>query len=215
MRSLPLLLLGAVCAFSQPFSIGVRGGVPFDDFLSTAQSGQINYTSVPNRYIIGVGAELRLPLGFAIGVDALYRHFNYAGSSGSTGLTSVVTSTNTTGNAWEFPLLAKYRFPTKVVRPFVEAGVALDTLQGLTQTVRQTVLASGNSSTSSTSTPSELQKSTTRGFVVGAGLDIHAILIHIQPEIRYTRWGAKHFLDPNGLLESNQNQAEFLLGITF
>ena len=97
----------------------------------------------------------------------------------------------------------------------MEAGVAWDTLQGLTQTVRQTVLASGNSSTSSTSTPSELQKSTTRGFVVGAGLDIHAILIHIQPEIRYTRWGAKHFLDPNGLLESNQNQAEFLLGITF
>ncbi len=213
MRSLFLLLLGGACAFSQPFSFGVRGGVPFTDFLSTAESGNINYSSVPNRYIIGVGAELRLPAGFSIGMDALYRHLNYAGNSGSTGVTTVISS-STTGNAWEFPLLAKYRFPARVVRPFVDAGVAWDTLQGLTQTVRQTVLG-GASSTTSTSSPPELHQNTTTGFVIGAGLDIHAIVIHIQPEIRYTRWGARHFLDPNGLLQSNQNQAEFLVGITF
>jgi hypothetical protein len=55
---------------------------------------------------------------------------------------------------------------------------------------------------------------TTSGFVLGAGLDVHALIIHLQPEIRYTR-GAQHFLDPNGGFSSNQNQAEFLLGITF
>ena len=36
-----------------------------------------------------------------------------------------------------------------------------------------------------------------------------------EPEIRYTRWGAQHFFDVNGLLHSNVNQGEFLLGITF
>jgi len=51
--------------------------------------------------------------------------------------------------------------------------------------------------------------------VMGVGLDIKALLIHVSPEVRYTRWGAQHFVDPNGLLHSNLNQAEFLVGITF
>ena len=62
--------------------------------------------------------------------------------------------------------------------------------------------------------PQELNKYTVGGFVVGAGIDLHVLLIHVSPEIRYTRWGSAHFLDPFGL-QSNQNQAEFLVGITF
>jgi hypothetical protein len=73
--------------------------------------------------------------------------------------------------------------------------------------------AAGGSS--STGNPSQLNEKTTTGFVVGGGLDVRALLIHISPEIRYTRWGAQHFLDPNGGFHSNQNQAEFLVGITF
>ncbi len=38
---------------------------------------------------------------------------------------------------------------------------------------------------------------------------------HLSPEIRYTHWGAKHFLSQVGDLSSIQNQAEFLLGLTF
>ena len=215
MRPLSLLLLGAACACCQPFSAGIKGGVPLTDFLSTAESGHVNYTSVPNRYIIGVAAEVRLPFGFGVEVDALYRHLNYASNSGSTGVTTVVSSSSTTGNAWEFPLLAKYRFGAKIVRPYVEGGVAWDTLQGLKQTILTKVLPSGSTTTSSTSSPSELNKNTTAGFVIGAGVDIHALVIHITPEVRYTRWGARQFLDPNGLLQSNQNQAEFLVGIVF
>jgi opacity protein-like surface antigen len=208
MRSACLLLLGAACAFSQPFSFGIKGGVPFTDFLSTAESGRLVYTSVPNRYIVGAAAELRLPFGLGIELDALYRHLNYASNPGTTGVT--VVSSRTTGNAWEFPLLAKYRFPGGIVRPYIEGGVAWDTLQGLKQTID-----SGRLGTSSTSAPAELNKSTTTGFVIGAGLDIKALVIHFTPELRYTRWGARHFLDPNGLLSSNQNQAEFLVGIVF
>ena len=67
----------------------------------------------------------------------------------------------------------------------------------------------------STSTPAELNKKTTTGFVLGFGVDVHALIIHVSPEIRYTRWGAQHFLDQNGGFHSSQNQAEFLVGITF
>ena len=63
--------------------------------------------------------------------------------------------------------------------------------------------------------PSSSVNDTTRGFVLGAGVDVKALLIHIAPEVRFTRWGARHFIDPNGLLNSKQNQAEFLVGITF
>ena|ERR1035441_3907298 len=219
MRPLLLLLLGAIPALSQPFSFGVKGGVPLTDFVNAATStnanGFLNFATHTDRYIVGVTAELRLPFGLGVEVDALYRHLNYQSSSQVVGVTTTTTNANTTGNAFEFPIMGKYRFGTKVIHPFVDAGVAFDTLQGLKQAVTSTVLSVTNSNTSSTSAPLQLQNTTTRGFVTGAGLDFHFLIIHIQPEIRYTRWGAQHFFDVSGLLHSNQNQAEFLLGITF
>jgi opacity protein-like surface antigen len=216
MRSLLLLSLAAIPAFSQPFSFGVKAGVPLTDFVDAASgntaSGFLDFATHTNRYIVGVTGELRLPFGLGVEVDALYRHVNYQSTSGAV---DAITKANTTGNAFEFPIMGKYRFGTKVIHPFVDAGVAFDTLQGLKQAITTAVAGSTNSTNSSTSTPSQLQNTTTRGFVTGAGLDFHFLVIHIQPEIRYTRWGAQHFLDVSGLLHSNQNQAEFLLGITF
>jgi opacity protein-like surface antigen len=211
MRSLCLLLLGAFAAYSQPFSAGIKAGVPFTDFLNTVESGNFAYHSVPNRYIVGVGAELRLPFGLGVEVDALYRHLNYSSTAVSTGITTVTAAANATANAWEFPLLAKYRFGGKIIHPFIDGGVAWDTLQGLKKTIQTTV--AGITNTTTTSNPAELNQTTTTGFVLGAGVDVKALVIHIVPEIRYTRWGAKHFFDPN--LSSNQNQAEFLVGIQF
>jgi hypothetical protein len=61
--------------------------------------------------------------------------------------------------------------------------------------------------------PSGKENSTTTGFVMGAGLDVH-VIVHIMPELRYTRWTDQHFNVAN-ILHSNQNQAEFMVGITF
>ena len=206
MRPLFLLLFGAVSAWAQLFSYGVRAGVPLNDFLNAAKSQQFAFNTTTNRYIVGPTAELHLPFGLGVEVDVLYRRFNYNGSGT---LAGVVTSNSATANAWEFPLLAKYRFSTKMVHPYVDAGVAWDTLSGLTQAITR------NSITTSTSSPAELNTSTTRGFVMGAGLSVKVLVIHVSPEIRFTRWGAQHFIDPNGLLHSNVNQGEFLVGITF
>jgi opacity protein-like surface antigen len=211
MRPLFLLLFAAVSGWAQPFSFGVRAGVPLNNFLNAAQCQQFAFNATTNRYILGPTAELHLPFGLGVEVDVLYRHFDYNGSGT---LAGVVTSSSATGNAWEFPLLAKYRLPTKIVHPYVDAGVAWDTLSGLTQAITSTV-APGHTTTTTTSTPAQLNTTATRGFVMGAGLSVKVLVIHLSPEIRFTRWGAQHFIDPNGLLHSNLNQGEFLLGITF
>ena len=178
--------------------------------LDAAKSQQFAFNSTTNRYIVGPTAELHLPFGLGVEFDILYRRFDYQGSGT---LAGIVTSSSATGNAWEFPLLAKYRLPTKMVHPYVDAGVAWDTLSGLTQTITNTV--TNHTTTTTTSTPAELNTTATRGFVMGAGLSVKVLVIHVSPEIRFTRWGAQHFIDPNGLLHSNLNQGEFLLGITF
>jgi opacity protein-like surface antigen len=206
MRPLFLLLFGAVSAWAQLFSYGVKAGVPLNEFLDAAKSQQFAFNSTTNRYIVGPTAELHLPFGLGVEFDILYRRFDYTGNGT---LAGVVTSSSATGNAWEFPLLVKYRFPMKMVHPYVDAGVAWDTLSGLKQAITR------NSITTSTSSPAELNTTATRGFVMGAGLSVKVLVIHILPEIRFTRWGAQHFIDPNGLLHSNVNQGEFLVGITF
>jgi opacity protein-like surface antigen len=213
MRSLCLFLLSAAAVFSQPFGFGIKGGVPMTDFLNGAQSQNFAFVTSTNRYVVGPAAELRLPFGLGIEVDALYRHYDYSGSGTQGGITSSLLSLNTTGGAWEFPLLAKYKFKGTLLHPFVDAGVSWDKLSGLTQAVTSTV--AGIVKSSSTSNPAELNKDVTRGFVFGGGVDVKLLVLHIAPEIRYTRWGDQHFIDPNGLLHSNLNQAEFLVGITF
>jgi hypothetical protein len=218
MRSLSLLLpalfLTASAAFSQPISFGVKGGLPMTDFIDAVSSGRFTASTVTNRYIVGPTLELRLPFGLGVEADVLYRHFSYR-STGIVGIganaASIVTDTST--GAWEFPLLAKYRFKGKLMRPFIDAGVSWDKLSGVTHTVTSIVnnVASGTTS----SDPFALQDDVARGFVLGAGIDLKALVIHISPEVRFTRWGAKHFIDPAGIISSKQNQAEFLVGITF
>lgn len=186
---LPLLL--ATSALAQPFSAGIKVGLPLTDFVNTVEGAS---STITNRYVVGPTAELHLPWGFGVEVDALYRHFDYTNIVSST--VGAITTVNKVGD-WEFPLLLKYRFPAKVVRPFVSGGVAFDRLSGLTTTV-----------TGST------EKGTTIGAVLGAGLDVHVVLVHILPEVRYTRWTSQHF-DIANIVSSNQNQVEVMVGITF
>jgi outer membrane protein W len=186
-----LPLLFAASAFAQPFSAGLKVGLPLTDFVNTV-NGVTNATT--QRYLVGPTVELHLPWGFGVEVDALYRHFNYQDVVGST--TGALGSVTGVGD-WEFPLLLKYRFPAKVIRPYVDAGVAFDRLSNFTSTV------TGNP-----------EKGTTTGAVVGVGIDIHVLILHILPEVRYTRWTSQHFNVAN-VLNSNQNQAEFMVGITF
>jgi hypothetical protein len=198
MKPLFLFLLLPVAALAAgPFSAGIVGGLPMTDFLNTVQGTS---SAVTNRYIVGPEAELNLPFGLGIEADALYRHFSYTNVIGSAG--AALTSTGHAGD-WEFPLVVKYKFPGKIARPYVEAGVAWDTLTGVTNTVSHFAGLSVSPA-----------KNTVMGTVIGAGVDIHAIVVHVTPEVRYTRWTSQQY-NVAGVLNSNQNQAEFLVGIRF
>ena len=203
MRPVLLFLLGSISVFAQPFSAGIKAGVPLNDFLSAAGNGTFNYTAPTQRYIVGGMAEVRLPLGLGVEFDALYRKLGYNGS-GILGSDTISAS----GSNWEFPLRLKSRFPFPVVRPYLDAGVAGDTIAGLKETIVSVTLPVQSS-------PSDLQRNTTMGFVVGGGVDIHAVFLHISPEIRFTRWNSTQISDALGLLHSNLNQGEFLVGLTF
>lgn len=201
MRPVLLLLFGATALVAQPFGFGVKGGVPMNDFINAVSSPNfLGYTTTTDRYIIGPMVELRLPFGLGVEFDALYRHYSFQNTIFAVGART---------GAWEFPLVAKYRFHFPVVRPYIEGGIAWDKLSGFEQFV-----SGGLPPTPFIPAP-EVRHDTVSGYVLGAGVDLHLLIIHIAPEIRYTRWGAQHFLGPNGGFSSDQNQAEFLVGITF
>lgn len=225
MKSLLLLAVSTLAAIAQPFTLGVKIGAPATQFLDTVGSGTINFHSYTNRYLFGGTGEVRLPFGLGVEVDALYRHYNFQTVGTFPPPGSTITAGAHTG-AWEFPLLAKYRFPTRVVRPFVDAGIAWDTLQGFKQTI--TVV-----SPNPFLPPKNLNQpvhNVATGAVIGFGLDIKVPYVHVSPEFRYTHWTSQHFvpgtpLTTNGNpfpgftantgFSTNQNQVEAMIGITF
>ncbi len=200
------LLLSLFClisssAFAQlPFSIGLKGGVSltnaFQDNTYSPVNTLINSTisdfSDSKDYVIGPFAEVRLPLGLGVEADALYRPLSFATTSqlGSNPVSQIFSRFST----WEFPIFAKYRFRLPIVKPYIDAGPSFRT------------------------TTSDTQYLSNRGVAMGAGLDIKALVIHISPEIRYTRWGSDAKSIANTGVPaafSNVNQVELLVGLSF
>lgn len=185
MKLIPLFLMAASLFAADHLSVGLRAGLPLGDAFESATSGQFKLTG-HNRFLIGPTVELRLPAGFGVSFDILYRRYNF----------ETVSSTGTTNNGsgqWEFPLMLRYRFPGVIVRPFVGGGPTFQKLTGIT-------------------TP----KSSTAGLALGAGLDIKVPFFHITPELRYTRRfsdvGAGTL---SQVLKANGGQFDFVVGFTF
>ena len=193
-------LLVSTSAFAQ-FAFGVKGGAPLTDFFHAVDNPGATFRSNSTPFIVGPTIELHFPFGFGVEFDALYRRFHYDGSSN---LVDVVVN-GKAANAWEFPLLVKYKVPGVILRPFLDAGFAFDHWSGVKQLVQipSSLLTKTNVS------------GTNKGVVLGAGLEFNLHLIRVSPEIRYTRWGATNLADFGGVLRSNQNQAQVLIGLTF
>ena len=179
---------------AQNISYGVRGGIPLNDAFNVAvktldpvSRAQIDAKVVTNHLVIGPTMEVRLPLGLGLQVDALYTRHKLTTSSGTNSASS-----------WEIPLLAKYRFPGLVLRPFVEGGVSFQRFGDIANLV--TTLSSDRSR---------------RGFVMGAGMEAHLAKVRLAPEIRWTRWGDAKFITTPAALFNSSSQFEFLVGLTF
>ena len=193
---------------AQVLSVGAMGGVPLTHAFETASSGPVSFFSDTKRYVVGPTAEFHLPFGMGIEFDALYRRLGYE-STDTAGGSPV--GTRTTANSWEFPLLLKFRGSGPGVRPFLDGGASFRRLSDL-KYVRDFFTGG---TTTETNRPPELENRFAAGFVVGGGLEFGGEKVRVAPQARYTRWGARHFRDVTGLLLSNQDQADFLLGITF
>lgn len=137
-------------------------------------------------FTIGPTAELRFPFGLGVEADILYKRSRVEQPGGG----------SQGADSWEFPLLAKYRLAGDALHPYGVAGFSFRKISD----VRKFVAG---------------LETSTKGFVLGAGLEIGLPVITLQPEIRYTRWGEGLTSEATGSLMYNRNQMDFLFGIVF
>ena len=198
-----LLLLGLASCFvsAQSVSIGVKGGIPITDALDIAQgNAPLSPSYIANNHRYLVGGTVQLNLGrFAIEVDGIYRRLGFQ-TQQTVGNTLVTTST--TANSWEFPVVGKYALMPGPIRPFVDAGANFRRIT--------------NAQQAGTSIVPQLANDFAAGFTFGAGVELKLGKLRIDPEFRYTHWGTQNFHDPvNSLLQTNLNQGDFMVGLTF
>lgn len=208
MRKLPYVCVALlpVVVSAQQFSIGFIGGAPAEPPLGRST----NKMPIVLGPTLSVGAFAGLSLETGVlfhRLRATEERYAFPSLNGS-----LVTGTDEwKASAIEIPLLLKYRFfsRSRTWRPFLSAG----------PTVRRTSIDyigfrssfSGDPLNASTSGP--IRTSETVKWKVdpaaGAGVSFRAGRVHIEPEVRYSYWGAgKHEV-------VRQNQVHFLFGLRF
>jgi len=176
MRKLILLSLISIGAASaQSLSVGVLGGAPFTNAVSS------NPYLSPN-FVVGPAVQLSLPLSLRFEVDALYRPVKFD-------LLNVLSTAQVSGSQWQFPFLLQYRFKAPLVKPFVEAGVSFDHLADISAAAKE---ISGTG---------QLLQQSHASFVLGGGVDVKIPFIRLSGELRYIREGSADF---SGISNLNQ-----------
>lgn len=201
-RLLALVALAAPAAFPQLFTAGFKAGVPLTDAFKTGTGALGNFTSENRRYTIGPTIEMNLPFGLGIEFDALYKRLGYEETITDSGLHRAITA-----DAWDFPVLLKVKTGMQPIRPYFVLG---PTFRGVTRLKQAGDFFDGNTG----GDPPELERNFNAGFTAGVGLRLGA-RVAFSPEMRYTRWGWQTFRSTAGLLHSNNDQVELLIGLTF
>src|SRR5579871_3248738 len=137
--------------------------------------------------------ELNLPFGLSVEADALYRPLTLTTETRVLPM-NVSRRSSVNFSSMEFPILGKAHFlHTPIVKPFVAAGPIFRYVA------------------------SEVPFLSNSGLALGGGLDFKLLLIRISPELRYEHWGhdSTSPLRNVSLPSSNQNQVEFLVGLSF
>jgi hypothetical protein len=129
-------------------------------------------------------------LGFSVEADGLYRPLRLIVDVTNAGMPGMGRD-SVNYASWEVPIVAKYRFlHTPLMKPYVAAGPSFRFLSTL---------------------PANFMSS--RGLVIGGGVEFKVTRLRISPELRYTRWGSDSNF--NFDTKSNRNQAELLIGVTY
>lgn len=122
-----------------------------------------------------------------VGVDLLYKRMSQSHAFDRADV-----------HRFEVPVLIKYRWAARRVRPFAGLGMSLNRVVR----VEGTQVA-------------EMRHRGTKGFVAAAGIEKRTARVRIAPEFRVTHWVDRNFGVHDAPLRSNLNQAELLVGITF
>jgi hypothetical protein len=136
------ILITSPLASAEHVSAGVIGGAGLtNDFQSATipadgSSPYFAFYSHSKDYVAGGLIELKLPLHLSVEADALYRPLNYAYSFSYTNPSGTGGSSHPSVAVitWEFPVLAKYRIPMRIIKPFFEAGPSFRAASNLNAT---------------------------------------------------------------------------------
>jgi hypothetical protein len=178
------LIVLAAPALAQ-LHVGVKAGAPLADVTQTV--GEPRWNNLPSHWVLGLMVDVDVPANLGIEFNALYRRVGYEGATLEP-LPQVRWKVR--DEVWDFPLIAKYRFPGALLRPYVGAGWSFRKLNDLMR------LGSGSS-----------------GVVLSGGFRASVLIVKISPELRYTRWTGGEDVQP--AFRARKNQIEFLLGVTF
>lgn len=180
-------------ASAQRVSFGVlAGGYTSSDFDSkyVTHPGFLPdiVRSGSGGYIIGPFVAVRLFQHLSLGVEALYKPLHY--SAAASFLNGVpIGFARAAVVTWQFPILARYKFPLGRVNPFLEGGPSFRTAGNL-----------------NSSDPSHV------GVSAGVGVETEWRRFRVAPRVRYTRWANdSRFAD----VRTRADQLEFLLGIGY
>jgi hypothetical protein len=231
--------ISTVANAQMQFHFGVEAGVALTDTLSStsylsanpSNSSLDRYNSETKRLLIGPAFRVDLARGLGLEFDALYQRVNYDHATLSSLPAASIFSQSfeqTTGNRWQFPLLVQYRWTLSKTKLFAEVGPSISRIASSRSTITSTT-SIGSSNSSSTTTVTG-PGGTWAGITAGAGVDLPFFHRHLRPEFRYSHW----FLPSTGsagwvtaaiyavpvpvassLFRTNQNEASFLLGLTF
>jgi hypothetical protein len=212
-------LATTVSANGQLLSFGIKAGGE----ISTG----VDFDGIPfavsqaKPYTFGPAVEFRLPLRFAVEVDALYNRTGY-----SMNLCRFTYCGAQVGraNVFAFPALLKYRLFRGPLSPYVAGGPAYRHVGGASGTALNwrtgpafpgEVVDTTIQRTSLTGPGSD-----GAGVVVGGGLEIKLGILKLSPEYRFTHWnnrawGVTGSGDGYYFNGSNPNQHEILLGVMF
>jgi hypothetical protein len=180
-------LLVTSSAFSQQLSFGVLGGVPLTSAVIVNPSG-FTFDSA-RKGMVGGLVEVSLPFGLSVEGDVLFHPLNLeVGANPPPPFTAITVYDY---KVFEFPVLAKARLTSGLLRPFVEGG---PTFRGSPDTLNISHF----------------------GVTVGFGVELgKRRLLRVSPEVRYTRWGSDNLITANGVSGEQLNQVALLLGVSF
>lgn len=192
-----LTLLSANAFAAGPIIFGGRGGTSFATNSNNSLIGGLGTAALSNSYLIGPTLGVRLPLGFSVEGDALYKRQTL-----SLGQVFGLSGIGTHADSWEFPVMLKFAAGKGSIGPLLGAGVTVRHVNNFRDV--PTFLLTSSTAANSV------------GFVAGGGLRIQAGAVSITPEVRYTRWNAGSFTQSLiDTITGGRNQAQVLIGITF